>query len=77
MVKGGRCKHEVGMRMYARSFARLPSTTAFEQDVFRYRPQCQRQPVIQLRAPRRIFLKVAAKTYFGDVHDADISWLSG
>jgi hypothetical protein len=52
----------------------------FEQDVFRYgqdppcerRPQCKRQPVIQLGASRGVFLKLNAEANFGDVHDADI-----
>jgi len=51
----------------------------FEQDVFGYRqnpprecgPQCQRQPVIQLGAPRRVFLKLDAEANFGDIYDAD------
>jgi hypothetical protein len=49
----------------------------FEQDVFRYRqnapcergPQCQRQPLIQLGAAYRVFLKFDAEANFGDIYD--------
>src|SRR5450432_3141777 len=52
----------------------------FEQDVFRYWqdppcecwPQCQRQPFSQHGAPRRVCLKLDAKTNFGYIDNADV-----